>query len=111
MQRKMGTLLACRYLPKEITPQGDQPVFQVPVLLFNSALAPSDPSTNVARSQEVWPNSLALTLPFRGHSTSDYSAAACLLKITDKFIEAASIQNLPTKCLADIQPIPFDTRP
>jgi pimeloyl-ACP methyl ester carboxylesterase len=104
--------LACKYLPKGITPEGasDQPVSQVPVLLFNGELDPLDPPANVSGSQEIWPNSLALTLPFRGHSISDYTAAGCLLRITAKFIEAASVQSLPIDCLEDIKPIPFDTR-
>jgi pimeloyl-ACP methyl ester carboxylesterase len=103
--------LACKYLPKGITQEGnsDQPVSEVPVLLFNGALDPLDPPANVAGSQEIWPNSLALTLPFRGHSISDYTSAACILRITGKFIEAGSAKHLPTDCLQDIQPIPFDT--
>lgn len=103
--------LACKYLPKAITPEGDsdQPVSKVPVLLFNGAIDPLDPPANVARSQEIWPNSLALTLPYRSHSISDYTSGSCLLKITGKFIEMASVQNLPTECLQDIEPIPFDT--
>jgi len=104
--------LACKYLPKGITPEGnsDQPVSQVPVLLFNGELDPLDPPANVAGSREIWPNSLALTLPFRGHSISDYTTADCILRISGKFIEAASAKNLPTECLKDIKPIPFDTR-
>jgi pimeloyl-ACP methyl ester carboxylesterase len=103
--------LVCKYLPKGITPEGvsDQPVSQVPVLLFNGAIDPIDPPANVAGSQEIWPNSLALTLPFRGHSISDYTTADCILRITGKFIEAASVQNLPTECLQDMKPIPFNT--
>ncbi len=103
--------LVCKYLPQGITPEGvsDQPVSQVPVLLFNGALDPLDPPANVAGSQEIWPNSLALTLPFRGHSISDFTTAACILRLTGKFIEAASVQDLPTECLEDIKPIPFDT--
>ena len=102
--------LVCKYLPKGIAPEGDQPVSKVPILLFNGALDPLDPPANVAGSQEIWPNSLALTLPFRGHSISDYTSASCLLKITGKFIEMAAVQNLPIECLQDIEPIPFDTR-
>lgn len=103
--------LVCKYLPKGITPEGDsdQPVSQIPVLLFNGELDPLDPPANVAGSQEIWPNSLALTLPFRGHSISDYTTADCILRITGKFIETASVQNLPTECLEDLRPIPFDT--
>ena len=103
--------LACKYLPKGITPEGDseQPVSQVPVLLFNGELDPLDPPANVAGSQKTWPNSLALTLPGRSHSISDYTSANCILQITSQFIEAASIQHLPTGCLQDVQPVPFDT--
>jgi pimeloyl-ACP methyl ester carboxylesterase len=102
--------LVCKYLPQGITPEGvsDQPVSQVPVLLFNSELDPLDPPSNVAGSQKIWPNSLALTLPGRSHSISDYITADCILQITSKFIEAGSTQDLPTECLQDIKPIPFD---
>lgn len=103
--------LVCKYLPQGITPEdvSDQPLSQVPVLLFNGELDPLDPPANVAGSQEIWPNSLALILPFRGHSISDYTTVNCILRITGKFIEAASVQNLPIECLDDIKPIPFDT--
>ena len=101
--------LICKYLPKGITPEGDQPVSQVPVLLFNGELDPLDPPANVAGSQEIWPNSLALTLPGRSHSISDYTTADCILQITSKFIEVASVENLPTECLQNIKPIPFNT--
>jgi pimeloyl-ACP methyl ester carboxylesterase len=103
--------LACKYLPKGITPEGasDQPVSEIPVLLFNGELDPLDPPTNVAGSQKTWPNSLALTLPWRGHSISDYTTGKCILQITSQFIEAASVQNLPIECLQDLKPIPFDT--
>jgi pimeloyl-ACP methyl ester carboxylesterase len=103
--------LTCKYLPKGINPEGvsDQPVSQVPVLLFNGELDPLDPPANVAGSQKIWPNSLALTLPWRGHSISDYTSADCILKITSKFIEAASVQHLPIECLQDIKPVPFET--
>ncbi len=101
--------LACKYLPKGITPEGasDQPVSQVPVLLFNGELDPLNPPANVAGSQKIWPNSLALTLPWRSHSISD---GDCILQITRMFIEAGSTQNLPRECLQDIKPVPFDTR-
>jgi pimeloyl-ACP methyl ester carboxylesterase len=103
--------LVCKYLPKGSTPEGDsdQPVSQVPVLLFNGELDPLNPPANVAGWQKTWPNGLALTLPGRGHSISDYTSADCILLITSRFIEAGSAQNLPTECLQDIKPIPFDT--
>jgi hypothetical protein len=92
--------LVCKYLPKGSTPEGDsdQPVSQVPVLLFNGELDPLDPPANVAGWQKTWPNGLALTLPGRGHSISDYTSADCILLITSRFIEAGSAQNLPTEC-------------
>jgi hypothetical protein len=104
--------LVCKYLPEGIAPEGDsdQPVSQIPVLLFNGALDPLDPPENVVGSQEIWPNSLALVLPWRGHSISDYTSVGCLLQITSTFIEAGSTKDLSTDCLQDIQPIPFDTR-
>jgi pimeloyl-ACP methyl ester carboxylesterase len=104
--------IICKYLPEGTTPKAGsgQPVSQVPVLLFNGSLDPLDPPENVAGSQEIWPNSLALTLPFTGHSISDVTTGGCVLRIARQFIEAGSIQNLPTDCLQDIEPIPFDTR-
>jgi len=103
--------LICKYLPEGITPEGDsnQPVSQVPVLLFNGAIDPIDPPSNVAGSQTTWPNSLALIIPWRSHSISDYTSASCILQIASKFIETASVENLPTECLQEIQPVPFDT--
>lgn len=104
--------MICKYLPGGITPEGNsnQPVSLVPVLLVNGELDPVNPPTNVAASQEIWPNSLALTLPWRSHTLSDRTSANCILEITRRFIEAGSTEDLPSDCLQDIQAFPFDTR-
>jgi pimeloyl-ACP methyl ester carboxylesterase len=105
--------ILCKYLPAGITPEGDsdQPASQVPVLLFNGELDPLDPPANIAKAEEIWPNSLALTLPWQGHSLSDPTAIYCMQKIIGQFLKAGSPQNLSVDCLQDIDPPRFFTSP
>jgi pimeloyl-ACP methyl ester carboxylesterase len=105
--------LLCKYLPPGVTPEGDgdQPVSQVPVLLFNGEFDPLDPPGNVAEANKIWPNSLALTLPWQGHSLSDPTAIYCMQKIIGQFLVGGSAQNISTDCLQDIDPPRFSTSP
>jgi hypothetical protein len=82
----------------------------VPVLLFNGELDPVDPPANAALAKEIWPNSLALTLPWQGHNISGM-AVGCVMQLTRQFIQAGSTANLNTGCLQDIQPPVFATYP
>ncbi len=103
--------LTCKYPPHGATPEGmsSQPHSDVPVLLFNGEFDPVMPPGSVAGSKEILPNSLALTLPWRGHSLSDGVAQYCVEQITRTFVEDASTRQLSTACLQDLKPIPFDT--
>ena len=105
--------LLCKYLPAGVNPEGDsqQPYSQVPVLLFNGELDPLDPPANVALAKDIWPNSLALTLPGHGHSISDRSVWSCMMQITHQFLDDGSVRNLSTDCLQDIHPPSFPTHP
>jgi pimeloyl-ACP methyl ester carboxylesterase len=105
--------LLCKYLPAGVNPEGDsqQPTSQVPVLLFNGELDPLDPPANVALAKDIWPNSLALTLPGQGHSISDRLVWNCIMQITRQFLDDGSVGNLSTDCLQDIHPPAFLTYP
>lgn len=100
--------LVCKYLPRGVTHEGDQPPSKVPVLLINGELDPLDPPENTTLAKEIWPNSLSLVLPGQGHSISN-AAVFCVEQISKKFIADASVQALPSDCLESIQPPPFDT--
>jgi pimeloyl-ACP methyl ester carboxylesterase len=104
--------LVCKYLPPGETPEGvsPQPASQKPVLLFNGEWDILDPPDNVAGAQELWPNSLSLTIPWQSHENSDYSVAACLGDIARDFVERASTQKLDSTCLAELRPPVFRTR-
>jgi pimeloyl-ACP methyl ester carboxylesterase len=104
--------MICKYLPKGVTSPANiqQPHASTPVLLFNGQFDPLDPPENVTGSQELWPNSLALTLPWQGHALSDYSTLNCMGSIIQAFVEEGSTAGLDTTCLQNLQPPPFDTR-
>lgn len=105
--------LICKYLPPGVTPEGDsqQPGSKVPVLLFNGELDPIDPPANIALAREIWPNSLALTLPGQGHSISDREIWSCMLENISKFLDQGSVENLPTECLKNIHPPSYLVNP
>lgn len=104
--------LLCKYLPSGVNPEGDsqQPFSLVPVLLFNGELDPITPPANVALAMDIWPNSLALTLPGQGHSI-DRPVWNCILQIMSQFLDDGSVANLSTDCLKDIHPPTFQTYP
>jgi pimeloyl-ACP methyl ester carboxylesterase len=102
---------ACQFTPPGETPEGQQvqPHSQVPVLLLNGEADPQNPPENVAGSQELWPNSLALIEPFQGHWLSDPSEIYCRWEILSEFIQNGSAAGLHTGCLKNIQPPAFET--
>jgi pimeloyl-ACP methyl ester carboxylesterase len=104
--------LACGLTPKGETPEGmdAQPHSNVPVLLFNGAADPQNPPENVAGSQKLWPNSLALVEPYQGHWLSERSEIYCRWSIMTEFIENGSTVGLDTSCLKDVKPRAFDTQ-
>ncbi|RPJ19361.1 MAG: hypothetical protein EHM33_30390, partial [Chloroflexi bacterium] len=103
--------LVCKYVPHGETPEGLalQPHSQKPVLLFNGEWDILDPPENVAGAQELWKNSLSLTIPGQSHEISDMYVVLCIGPITRDFIDHASADELDTACLAGLQPPSFRT--
>jgi len=103
---------SCQYTPPGETPEGLdlQTGSQVPVLIMNGDMDPIDPPDNMAGAAALWPNSLALVLPYQGHSISDLTAITCMWSIEDEFIQTGSAAGLHTDCLKNIQPAGFISR-
>ncbi len=101
--------LNCRYTPVGEMPEGrsPQPGSQVPVLLLNGGLDPLDPPANIDGYSKLWPNSLAVTLPYQGHQQSDMTAIRCYFSILNDFVQTGTAKGLDTSCLQDIQPPVF----
>jgi len=102
---------ACQYTPLGVMPEGarPQPGSQVPMLIINGDLDPIDPPENMAGAKDLFPNSVALALPYQGHSWSDYAAVTCMGSIQAEFIQTGSAQGLHTDCLKNLQPPRFIT--
>jgi pimeloyl-ACP methyl ester carboxylesterase len=102
---------ACQYTPRGEMPEGmdSQPGSPVPVLFVNGDWDPIDPPEIIAGAKELFPNSIALILPYQGHSWSDYSAITCMWSIQNEFIQNGSAKELDTSCLNKIQSPKFDT--
>ncbi len=67
------TAFACQYTPPGVTPEGQtaQPGSQVPVLIWNGTRDPINPPENMAGAKALWPNSLAVAVPFVSHNWRD----------------------------------------
>ncbi len=79
-----------------------------PVLVLNTNEDPQNPPANVADIAHLYPNSLVLIEPYRGHYITDWSCTRDLL--TD-FIQASDVKAVKPDCLQEITPIPFDVNP
>ncbi len=102
----------CENTPPGVTPEGQalQPGSQVPVLIINGGFDPIEPPENMAGASALFPNSVALELPYTSHGISDYNAAMCLWSLENQFIQSGSVAGLSTGCLKDIQPPSFITQ-
>ena len=111
MSEAMRIAPVCKYIPRGETPEGssDQVPSQKPVLLFNGEWDVLDPPGNIAGAQELWPNSLALTIPWQSHEISDTSVVSCMRGIIRDFIDHASTNNLNVSCLQTLEPPVFRT--
>jgi pimeloyl-ACP methyl ester carboxylesterase len=76
----------------------------VPVLLLSGEADPVTPPENGNLVSQTLPNSLHLVAPGQGHNVI---FRGCIPRIAADFIDAASIQELDTACVQDIQPLPF----
>jgi pimeloyl-ACP methyl ester carboxylesterase len=103
--------LNCRYTPVGEIPEGQspQPGSQVPLLMFNGTLDPLDPPANVEGAADLFPNSLALALPYQAHQQSNMTAILCYFSILNDFIQNGSAEGLNVSCLQNIQPPAFVT--
>jgi len=101
--------LSCKYTPHGETPEGmdPQPGSQAPILIMNSEVDPIDPPDNMAGAEALWPNSIALAIPYQGHSISDTGSIMCMWSLMDEFIQTGSAEGLDTDCLKKIQPPAF----
>jgi pimeloyl-ACP methyl ester carboxylesterase len=101
--------LACKYTPMGETPEGQtlQSGSQVPILILNSDLDPIDPPKNMVGADQLWPNSLALILPYQSHSISNMDAINCWWSIQNDFIQSGSVEGFDTSCLQSLKPPTF----
>jgi pimeloyl-ACP methyl ester carboxylesterase len=100
--------LACRIAPEASLPPGDgAPVrSEVPFLLLNGAEDPQDPPSNVADAPIELPNSLVIAPAGLGHTVGHLG---CLPQLVAAFLEAGSVDDLDTSCVASMSPPPFST--
>ena len=76
----------------------------VPVLLLNGDADPQDPPDNVAGAQRLFPDSLALTVPYEGHH---YAGTPCQAGIFQAFLQHAATGDVDAGCLQESKPPPF----
>jgi pimeloyl-ACP methyl ester carboxylesterase len=101
----------CAFIPevKDVTGTAEPTKSDVPVLALNGEEDPQDPPGNMAGALEIWPNSLALTVPGQGHDIDPVSAG-CEIPLIKSFIEEGSVAGLDTTCLSKLPPPSFDLR-
>jgi hypothetical protein len=75
-----------------------------PTLLISGAVDPVTPPENGTSAALTLPNSLHLIVPSQGH-VNIYRG--CIPKIATNFVDTASLSNLDTDCIEEIEPMPF----
>jgi pimeloyl-ACP methyl ester carboxylesterase len=92
-------------------PQGEPPEVvhapvsaEVPVLMLSGEADPITPPWHAEQLAEALDNDLHLVFNDMGHGNSN---SQCTVKIIDAFIESASIRDLETDCVGQVQPPPF----
>jgi hypothetical protein len=75
------------------------------VLLLSGEEDPQNPPENVAAIREVYPNSLALYEPYRGHYTVKWG---CIAEVVTEFIELGTTDGVQAQCLSAVEPFPFE---
>jgi pimeloyl-ACP methyl ester carboxylesterase len=89
----------------QASPEFKTPVqSNVPVLLLSGETDPVTPPENGNSVSRTLPNSLHLVAPGQGHNVI---FRGCIPRIAADFIDAASVRELDTACVQDIQPLPF----
>jgi len=98
----------CTLIPKSAAAEGHIQLTPstIPVLAFNGAADPIEQPRNMAGVKQLWPDSLALTVPGQGHDVWGYAWDACGAGVFQQFVDKASVAGLNTSCLADV-PLPL----
>jgi len=76
----------------------------VPVLMLSGEADPITPPWHAEQLAQSLDNDLHLIFDNMGHGNSN---SQCAAKIIDTFVETASISNLETACVEQVQPPPF----
>jgi pimeloyl-ACP methyl ester carboxylesterase len=99
----------CTLIPKSAAAVGQQQltVSTVPVLAFNGAADPNDQPRNWDGARGFFPDSRDITLLGQGHDVNSASWGQCAGRLTQTFIEQASLAHLDTSCLASVPTPPF----
>ena len=99
----------CALIPKasDAVGQVEPRKSDVPVLAFNGEEDPQDPPGNMAGAEEIWPNSLELTVPGQGHDI-DPASGACEVPLIKSFIDHGGVTELDTTCLSQLAGPTFD---
>jgi pimeloyl-ACP methyl ester carboxylesterase len=98
----------CTVWPRgEVPADVHEPVHStVPVLLFSGERDPVTPPEFGDRVAKNLPNSLHIVVPRGSHGVS----GPCASNIMVKFMDSGSVKNLPTACIAEAEPTPFQLR-
>ncbi len=101
-----ATHIQCGLWPRgDVSPDFHQPVSSdVPTLLLSGEWDPVTPPEYAEEVKQYFSNSLHLVAPGQGHSVT---GRGCLGGLVSDFIIAASVDELETDCVAQLQPSPW----
>jgi pimeloyl-ACP methyl ester carboxylesterase len=100
----------CTLIPKSAAAIGHVQLTAstIPVLAFNGAMDPIEQPRNMARVKQLWPNSLAVTVPGQGHDVWSSAWDPCGAGLFKKFVGQASVAGLNTGCTSAVPQPDFD---
>lgn len=102
-------LSACATWPQIATDPIRQPVASdAPVLLLSGSADPVTPPQYAEQVAETLPNSRHLVVPNYGHGVL---TVGCMPAVVARFVNAGTVADLNTDCLAEIVPPPFFINP
>lgn len=76
----------------------------IPVLMLSGEYDPVTPPAYAEQAAETLPNSLHLIAPGQGHNVI---LRGCIPELAEQFLLTASLNNLETACVNEIEPFPF----
>jgi pimeloyl-ACP methyl ester carboxylesterase len=100
----------CTLIPKSAAAIGHVQLTAstIPVLAFNGATDPIEQPRNMTGVKQLWPNSLAVTVPGQGHDVWSSAWDPCGAGLFEKFVGQASVAGLNTGCTAAVPRPYFD---